>query len=52
MVCKVCCRLFLATGSLKVFNYDKAKQQAGQDSPTKGLTALIGLSEMAERWAS
>ena len=39
--------LFLATGSLKVFNYDKAKQQAGQDSPTKGLTAFIGLSEMA-----
>ena len=39
--------LFLATGSLKVFNYDKAKQQAGQGSPTKGLTAFIGLSEMA-----
>ena len=39
--------LFLATGSLKVFNYEKAKQQAGQDSPTKGLTAFIGLCEMA-----
>jgi hypothetical protein len=39
--------LFLATGSLKVFNYDKAKPQAGQDSPTKGLTAFIGLCEMA-----
>jgi uncharacterized membrane protein YphA (DoxX/SURF4 family) len=39
--------LFLATGWLKVFNYEKAKQQAGQDSPPKGLTAFIGLSEMA-----
>ena len=39
--------LFLTTGWLKVFNYEKAKQQAGQDSPTKGLTAFIGLSEMA-----
>jgi Flp pilus assembly protein TadB len=39
--------LILATGSLKVFNYDKAKQQAGQDPPSKGLTAFIGLSEMA-----
>ena len=39
--------VFLATGSLKVFNYDKAKRQAGQDLPTKGLTAFIGLCEMA-----
>ena len=39
--------LFLATGSLKVFNYEKARHQAGQDSPTKGLTTFIGLSEMA-----
>ena len=39
--------LFLATGSLKVFNYEKAERQAGQDSPTKGLTAFIGLSEIA-----
>jgi uncharacterized membrane protein YphA (DoxX/SURF4 family) len=39
--------LFLTTGWLKVFNYEKAKQQAGKDSPAKGLTAFIGLCEMA-----
>jgi uncharacterized membrane protein len=37
---------FLAVGSMKVFNYDKFKTQAGGDAPAKGLTAFIGASEM------
>ncbi len=38
--------VFLTTGSRKVFKQEKTKQQAGQNSPTKGLTVFIGLSEI------
>jgi uncharacterized membrane protein YphA (DoxX/SURF4 family) len=38
--------LFLAIGSMKAFNYEKFRAQGGQDPPTKGLTAFIGVSEM------
>ena len=34
-------------GSMKVFNYEKFKAQAGKDVPSKGLTTFIGLSELA-----
>ena len=39
--------LFLMIGSMKVFNYEKFKAQAGKDVPSKGLTAFIGVSEIA-----
>jgi len=39
--------LFLMIGSMKVFNYEKFKAQAGKDVPSKGLTAFIGISEIA-----
>jgi uncharacterized membrane protein YphA (DoxX/SURF4 family) len=39
--------LFLMIGSMKVFNYEKFKAQAGKDAPSKGLTAFIGASEIA-----
>ena len=32
---------------MKVFNYEKFKAQAGKDVPSKGLTAFIGVSEIA-----
>jgi hypothetical protein len=38
---------FLAIGSMKVFNYEKFKAQAGPDAPSKGLSAFIGVSEIA-----
>ena len=37
---------FLAIGSMKVFSYEKFRAQSGQDAPAKGLSALIGVSEM------
>jgi hypothetical protein len=37
---------FLAVGSMKAFNYNKLKTQAGGDAPGKELTAFIGASEM------
>jgi uncharacterized membrane protein YphA (DoxX/SURF4 family) len=39
--------LFVAIGSMKVFSYDKFKAQSGADAPSKGLTAFIGVSEIA-----
>jgi uncharacterized membrane protein YphA (DoxX/SURF4 family) len=39
--------LFLMVGSMKVFNYKKFKTQSGKDTPSKGLTAFIGISEIA-----
>ena len=39
--------LFLMVGSMKVFNYKKFKAQSGKDTPSKGLTVFIGISEIA-----
>jgi uncharacterized membrane protein len=39
--------LFLMIGSMKVFNYEKFKAQAGKDTPSKELTAFIGAAEIA-----
>ncbi len=39
--------LFLAIGSMKVFTYETFKAQAGEGAPSKGLTAFIGVSEIA-----
>jgi uncharacterized membrane protein len=38
---------FLAIGSMKVFNYEKFKAQGGPDAPAKGLSAFVGVSEIA-----
>ncbi len=39
--------LFLMIGSMKVFNYEKFKAQAGEHAVSRGLAAFIGTSEMA-----
>jgi uncharacterized membrane protein YphA (DoxX/SURF4 family) len=39
--------LFLMIGFMKVFQYEKFKAQSGKDTPSKGLSAFIGVSEIA-----
>jgi uncharacterized membrane protein YphA (DoxX/SURF4 family) len=38
---------FFMSGQMKVFSYRKYQAMAGPHAPSKGLTAFIGISEMA-----
>jgi uncharacterized membrane protein YphA (DoxX/SURF4 family) len=39
--------VFLMSGQMKVFSYGKYKAMTGAHAPSKGLTAFIGISELA-----